>query len=144
MHTSHPQDSEYDMRRAPSRALIFLGWFFYGVALACPALNHGPRVLYGWQCLVATWSCCPLWLTGAPAVFGLTNLLFLFSIPLCWWEGGLERRAYGVFLFVGATASLIALLPLTDEYRVGCYLWLIALFTTATGLLISPTEEKRR
>jgi hypothetical protein len=129
------------MPTALPRTLIFLGWALFAVALFCPALREGDVTLRGWKCLLATLCCFPLWLFWPVAPGALANFTFFFGVLVYSWGGGLERKAYGVFLALAACGGLAAVVPMLEDARVGCYLWLASLFSTAAGFLLADRPQ---
>jgi len=127
------------MRRTLSRLLIFLGWSLYATALLCPAMAHACGDWSGARCLVATLCAFPFWLMWPVMTFGIANLALLASPFVYCSQGGPECRAYGVFLFLCTLASLQAL---WWDPLVGCYLWILSLFATATGFLLAVDTER--
>lgn len=121
------------MRISLSEGLIYLGWFLFSIALFCPAMGD----CSGWMCFIATLCCFPIWLFWPAMVFGLTNILWLFSSLVYCCEAGVERKAYGVFLMLASCATLATVLGMLEGARIGCYFWLGALFATASGFLLS-------
>ena len=127
------------MNTAFSRPLIYLGWSLYVIALFCPAFRLVDTTLPGWKCLLATLSICPLVLSWSVGLFGFTNLLFLSGLLVYAWGGGLERKAYGVFLGLAACATIAAMISMREDARVGAYLWLGSLVVTAVGFYLAES-----
>jgi hypothetical protein len=139
-----PEPPNPDIRSRPalSGSLISLGWFLFGISLLCPALSEGAEMLPGWKCFLASLCFCPMWLVWPVAVFGITNLLFLFGALVYAWGGGLERKVYGVFLFLAASVTLVLMVVVFfNEARAGAYLWLGSLFVTAGGFFLADRPQ---
>jgi hypothetical protein len=116
--------------------MIFLGWVLYGIALVAPAVRVcTDETWIGFSCLLATVHPI-LW------HFAVVNVGLLISPLVFWWGEGLEREAFGLFLLICASITLISLFCV-QTVLIGCYLWMLSIFCTATGFLLSFVLSRR-